>query len=379
MKVCIIGGGAAGLMTASILANKTENLEIVVVEKLEHIGKKLLVTGNGKCNLTNAYIGPSCYNNEFSYNIAKSFDTRAYFLELGLITYISEQGRVYPFSNMANSVLDILRFSLKNVDIKESTIVNKITNENNKYQIITNNGTIEADFVILATGGKTYYKDTNSYTLANMLSHKVSMLTPSLCPIKVKENLASIENLRCKVKATLFENENQIYQDKGEVLFKKDYLSGIVIFQLSSKLDYDLFKSYKVVLDLAPSLSKDYLLSYVDGHKDLMGLFPKMIAQYVLKHSPTNETEDIVNTIKNLSFEVADGFDFKNAQITAGGVSIDEINDNLESKLHKNLYIVGEMLDADGLCGGYNLQFAFASGARAAYDIIDKINIYEDK
>ena len=373
MKLIIVGGGASGLMLASILKTKNANIEIEIVEKLEHVGKKILATGNGRCNLSNASIKENCYNNSFGFEIASNFDVNKYFNNLGLLTYSDDEGRIYPLSNTANSVLDVLRESISGVKVHTSTNIIRIIKENDKYVLTDeNNKKYEADIIAFATGGKTYYKENNSYMIASMLSHKIKPLRPTLTPIKVKENLSSIENLRAKVNASLYCDNKLIYKDSGEVLFKKDNLSGIVMFQLSSYIAKNPYKKYQIVLDLLPSFSKDEIESYLNNHSSMVGLFPKMINQYLKKIS-NNDNKTIASNIKELTFNVIDNIDFKSAQVTSGGISIDELKDSLESKYHDNLYFLGEVIDVDGICGGYNLHFAFSCANVVANDIINKV------
>ena len=360
-------------MLASLLNN--ENANIMLIEKEQHVGKKLLLTGNGRCNLSNINLDNSCYNNEFAFNVAKSFDVNSYFNSLGLLTYHDEQGRLYPFSNQSNSVLDILRKSISNISVIDNTSIIKIDYDNQKYRLTDQkNNKYEADIVILATGGKTYYKESNSYILASMLSHRVSTLRPSLIPLKVKDNLASIENLRCSVSASLYENNKLVYQDSGEVLFKKDYLSGIVMFQLSSIINRNYYQNHYVELDLAPNLTEQELIEYLDKYNDMTGLFNKMLNKFVMDKAPSSSHQDIAYTIKHLRFEILETLDFKNGQVTAGGININELTDNFESKVHNNLFFIGEIVDCDGICGGYNLHFAFASAYKAYLKIKEKID-----
>lgn len=380
MKLVIIGGGASGLMLASILRSKNANLDITIVEKLEHIGKKILMTGNGKCNLSNKNIIEACFNNEFGFNVASSFDVEKYFNELGLLTYSDSEGRIYPISNVSNSVLDTLRESIKDVEVLTSFNVTRIVKKDNIY-IISNDKfkSIEADIVVMATGGKTYYKENNSYIMSSMLSHRVTQLRPTLTSLKVSENLASIENLRAKVNAKLIANNNIIYEDNGEVLFKKDGLSGIVIFQLSSIIARNPYLKYSIELDLLPQVSEKDLINHLTKYSSMTGLFAKMINQYVIKNSKSNSPIDIAYTIKHLRFNVLESVDFKNAQVTSGGISVKELKDTLESKYNDNLYFLGEVIDVDAICGGYNLHFAFASAGVAAQDIINKVGIKDEK
>lgn len=375
MKLVIVGGGASGLMLASLLKSYNANIEIEILERYEHVGKKILMTGNGKCNMSNTNITKTCYNNEFGYEVAKSFDAVSYFNSLGLLTNVDSEGRVYPFSFVANSVLDVLRENIQDVLISPSCNVIRI-NKTDKYKLTTDkNKTVEADFVVLATGGKTYYKDSNGYILSSMLSHRVTALRPTLSSLKVAENLASIENLRSKVKAKLIADNEVVYEDAGEVLFKKDGLSGIVIFQLSSIIARNNMKKYQIELDLMPSYTIKEISDLISLHPNMIGFFPKMINQYILKRANSNNPYDIAKTIKHLKFNVLENIDFKNAQVTAGGVVVNELTSNLESKFNKNLYFAGELIDVDGICGGYNLQFAFASANKIALDILEKVGV----
>ena len=379
MKLVIIGGGAAGLMLASILRKQNANLDITIVEKLEHVGKKILMTGNGKCNLSNKNIEASCFNNEFGFNVASSFDVEKYFNELGLLTYFDSEGRIYPVSNVSNSVLDTLRESIKDVEILTSFNVTRIVKKDNIY-VITNDKfkTIEADMVVMATGGKTYYKENNSYIMSSMLSHRVTQLRPTLTPLKVSENLASIENLRAKVRARLIANNNVVYEDLGEVLFKKDGLSGIVIFQLSSYIARNPYLKYSIELDLLPQVNEEALIKHLSTYPSMTGLFAKMINQYVIKNAKSNSPTDLAYTIKHLKFNVLENLDFKTAQVTSGGISVKELKETLESKYNENLYFLGEVVDVDAVCGGYNLHFAFASAYVAAKDIISKVGTKDE-
>ena len=376
MKVIIIGGGASGLMLASVLKRHNANVDIQILEKLEHVGKKVLLTGNGKCNLTNTNIKEECYNNEFGYETAKSFDTKTYFNRLGLLTIEDEQGRVYPQSLTSNSVLDILRESIDGVEVNTSCNVIRVVKNENTFKIKNDkNQEFEGDFVVFAAGGKTYYKDNNAYMIASMFSHRVTMLRPTLLPIKVLENLSSIENLRSKVKAKLLLNNEVVYEDEGEVLFKKDGLSGIVIFQLSSMIARNPYGKYKVELDLLPTMSMQEVVNHIDRFPKMTGMFPKMILQYILKNAASSDKNDIAYAMKHLTFTVTENIDFKTAQVTSGGISLKDIKETFESKNCENLYFAGEMLDVDGVCGGYNLQFAFASAYKVAMDIIRKVGV----
>lgn len=374
MKIIILGGGASGLMLANILNKNKVDAEIEIMEKYEHVGKKLLITGNGRCNLTNTHIEKKDYNNDFGYQVATSFDTLKYFNDLGLLTYVDDEGRVYPLSQVSNNVLDVLRSTLDNITIHTSTNIIRIRKNNEQFELTSdNNKKFVADILVLATGGKSYYKDSNSYVLANFLEHKVTTLRPALNYLKVQENLVSIENIRCKCVAKLITNNKIIYKDKGEVLFKKDALSGIVMFQLSSVIAKNPYNTYEIELDLLPDKTVEEIVTYLKTYNNMLGMFPKMVNQYLVKTAKSNNVLDIANNIKHLKFHYLENIDYKTAQVTSGGVDVKELKETLESKIHNNLYFAGEIIDVDGLCGGYNLQFAFASASKVALDIINKV------
>ena len=202
-----------------------------------------------------------------------------------------------------------------------------------------------------------------------MLSHRVTPLRPTLSSLKVKENLASIENLRAKVKASM--DIDKLYEVEGEVLFKDDGLSGIAIFILSQFFEKN--KKNIVSLDLYESKTEEQLnkeLNNKDLEKQLLGYFPKMINLDLIKRNKNN----IGNIIKNYSFEIKDTYGFNTSQVTKGGIKLDEVNLNtFESLKQKDLYISGEVLDVDGTCGGYNLYFAFASAYHIVLDFKKRI------
>lgn len=371
MNVLIVGGGASGILLARLL--KDLPVHVTLLEKEEHIGKKLLLTGNGKCNFSNATIKKEHYNQPLGYEIASSFDTNRYLQSLGLFTICDDQGRYYPFSMMSNTVLDILRADLNAIDIRCNQLVTKICKNGATYQVWTNKKEVfDADILVLACGGKTYYKEANGYQLASMLSLHITPLRPSLIGIRVDESLASLANLRSKARVTLYGNQQKIYEDSGEILWKSDGLSGIVIFQMSSMINRNPFLNYELAIDLLPQMTEKELIAYLKRYQSLNGLFPKMINQFILRKARSQDAAILAHTIKNLAFSIVDTYDFKNAQVTAGGVSLQDLYEDLSCRYQKNCYIMGELLDIDGICGGYNLQFAFASAYRVFQSIEKK-------
>ncbi len=380
-KIAIVGGGAAGLFAAAYLSTY-KNYDITIFEKNNRVGKKLLLTGNGKCNITNTNISDYCFNDNNFYNMLKYFsnnDTIDFFNSIGLLTKTDSEGRVYPYSESSNTVVNVLLSQLiKNkVSIICDCEILSIMNNNKSFNLIDSlNRNYEADVVILASGGKTYYKMTNSYDLATNLNHTISKLSPSLVGLKTQENLSMIQNIRFKANVRLFVDNNCVYQDSGELFFKKDGLSGIVMFQITSILNrYTHYKKAKVLVDLMPEYSFDTLnrmfkSKKCDFNNLLDGIFPKPISQYIYKSLKSTSIDDLVNLIKSLPFNIVEPYSFENAQVTSGGVLLDEIDHKtMMSKKHNDLYIIGELLNLDGLCGGYNLQIAWTTAALCANSI----------
>ena len=368
--IAIIGGGASGLYLASLL--EKSSYKTLLIEKNDRIGKKILITGNGKCNLSNMNINLESYNNSFALEIINNYtnlETLNYFEKLGLLYYCDEEQRVYPYSDSANTVLDVLRRSLKKVEIITNSEIIKIEVKKNKQFILynKNNKVFYCDILVLACGGKTYYNNYNYIELVNKLNIKTNTLKPSLVGLKVKENIKSLENIRVKAMVSLYNNNSLIHQENGEVLFKKEGLSGIVIFNMHSF--YNRIKELKqpqLVLDLFPQFDENQLKKIFDNKSDpLFGVFNKMLAKYLY-----SLPGDLLKNLKHLTFNITDSFGFTNAQVTSGGVCIDQIDSFCKVKNFDNLYIMGEMLDIDGICGGYNLQFAFSCAGSVYKDLL---------
>ncbi len=384
-KIIIVGGGAAGLFLACLLANNS-NYQCTILEKNERVGKKLLVTGNGKCNLSNETINENCYNHKEIFSLIQQFNvqqTIAYFSSLGLLIKKDEQGRYYPASESSNTVLDILRSYIEQSHIPCicNCKIEKIEKKSNQFFLTDQSHKVySCDVVVLACGGKSYYASCNSYDLVHQLKLKTTDLFPSLVGLKTKENLVSIENLRCKARVSLFQNEQEIYTDQGEILFKKNGLSGIVTFQMCSYYNRLKNKNHcTLMVDLLPEYTPDDLMHWFINQKRpfkhlLDGVLLKMLAQYVYKQLKTESIDELIYFIKHLPFHIESSFDFTNAQVTSGGVVLDEMNLNtMESKKIKGLYIIGELLDVDGICGGYNLQFAWSSAAICAKHLEERM------
>lgn len=388
-QLAVIGGGASGLCAAIAAKRKNPNTDIIILEALPRVGKKILATGNGRCNLTNLHASVSDYNTDFVSDVFQKFPPQkviGFFNSIGLLTTADGEGRVYPLSNTAASVLDCLRFEAENkgVEMRCDFHADTIINKDNAFII---NNEIRARNVILASGGKaspSQGSDGSGYALLKQLGHSVMPLYAGLVQLTVSENVKALKGVRVKANAELYCDGKRVNASKGEVLFTDYGLSGIAIMDLSRKVRNG---KYTCVLDILPTLKENEIKSFIFNRKKensalsvenvLCGILPKKAGQYILKacsikaDTPVGRLSDaqikqITEKIKNLAFTVTGNNGFANAQITVGGAKVNEFDSRtLESKIVKGLYCVGELLDVDSVCGGYNLQWAWASGLAA--------------
>lgn len=369
--VIIIGSGASGCMTA--ITTKSKN--VAIIDSNYTIAKKLLVTGNGKCNLSNLSTTSKQFNIDID-NYMKQFgvcDTLNFFENLGLLTYADNENRVYPISNSAKSVVDILTNSIpKYHDIYLNTSVSDIAKTEYGFKVSTDTQDFECKKLVIASGGNTLV------TPLTDLGVKFTKISPSLVALHTNStnNLNNLRVSNVKVTATC---DNVSKSDFGEILFKESGISGIVIFNLSTLFARHHNFNGTISIDLLPTKSIAELNSILNKRKSqnvllskiFVGIFQNQLADEILRQSKLNTNisskdlsdNDILmlaNTIKNLTFTV-DGY-YNNNQVISGGVPITDLTHNLEYKNIPNLYFTGEICDVDGECGGYNLQWAWTSG-----------------
>ncbi len=351
--VVIIGGGASGVSCALNVKKDNPQLKVLILEQNDKVLKKVLKTGNGKCNIANEDISEEYYHNySFFSQWVNDFDVREYFKKLGLLIKSDEVGRLYPHSETSNSVVNILLHQLEkeNVEVRTNFCVKKITK--NRYFVIEGKEIVRSRFLVLATGSIAQEK-TNSYELAEGFLHHITELKPGLVPLKVEENVKSLSGIRVKCIAQ--------YKDimkSGEILFKDEGISGILALELSRYVK----KGDNVYFDLATDYSKEELTEFLktnDLEVAVEGIVPKMLGKYLLKIS--NDPIELCNNLKRFTLKIKDSYDYSMAQIVCGGVKLEEMNNDFSSKLVPRLYIIGEVLDVDGDCGGYNLYFAWLS------------------
>ncbi len=390
----IIGGGASGLMCACVASRKHPDKKIVVVERDNRVGKKILVSGNSRCNLSNLRAKADNYCTSFengldflleNYPPSKVID---YFESIGLITKADEEKRVYPLSRQSSAVLSVLRNEIHRNGVCEicDTTVKSIEKTKDGYKLLCNDKIIFAKKVVIATGGYNNYAQKvigNTFEVAESLGHTTTNLSPSLSPVKIKDkNIKSLKGIRAQGKVTAVIDNKAIKSEYGEIQFGADSLSGICVFNLSRMINKA--KESKIIVELLPDFSfteiKEMLLKRIkliknDNIQELFtGMFHKNIGIALLKDSKidTNITADklskqdintLAQTINKWTFTCCKSADFTTAQVTSGGVKGSEIDPTtLQSRKAKNVYLCGEAIDVDGDCGGFNLQFAFSSG-----------------
>ncbi len=365
--VAVIGGGAGGLCAA--VAAGRAGADVVIFEQANRVGKKLLKTGNGRCNLSNTHVSPEHYNRpDFVAPVLSAMpcgELLSFFDSLGLWTVTDEEGRVYPRSDTAASVLDVLRLECEELEVGErcSMEITGIAPQGHGFYLTARIGeTFFVDRVIVATGGGT--------SLLRPLGHKMVPFSPILCPLKTDtESIRGLTGLRCACRAELIRRGKSVYAEEGEILFRDFGVSGILVLNLSR---YAL-PGDTLSLDLLPELPLDALTEKLAAQKALRqdadlftGIFHRRLGEAIARRAKSGEVSDLARIIKDYRLSVLGPGDTQHAQVTRGGADTAEFDpETLESRRVPGLYAVGEALDIDGACGGYNLHWAFASGLRA--------------
>ena len=398
-KGIIIGGGASGLM-AAITAAK-QGADVTVLEHTARPGKKILSTGNGKCNLTNLYMDPSCYRSDqsgFETAAIRNFPpsaATAFFRELGVLT-MDRGGYIYPMSGQAQTVLDALLRGADRAGVRIITEceVRNAKRQKDRFSVGTDRGIYTGDFLILACGSmaaKGTGSDGSGYALARQFGHRIIKPLPALVQLKCEGNLlpkASGVRTDCLVEIRTGDGKTAA-KDRGELQITDYGISGIPVFQVSRYAAKLLDRKKKVfaVLNFLPDLDEEEVrdllkeqrscLSGETAETFLNGIFNKKLASVLLKAAKIRperqaglltkeELNSLVSVIREFVIPVKETNPFEQAQICAGGVDTTEIEaETMQSKRVPGLYMVGELLDVDGICGGYNLQWAWSSGYAA--------------
>jgi len=394
-RIAIIGGGASGMMAAITASSK--GAEVTIYEAKERLGKKILATGNGKCNFTNLLQEDSCYRGtdaDFSKPVRNAFSlehTLAFFKSIGIEPKI-KNGYVYPNSEQAASVADALVMELRAKKVKVVTEqVYSVKETDCSFLVKSESGITEFDKVILCCGspaGMKNPKEFTGYQLSERFGHHITPLIPALVQMRCKEKwFKTVSGVRTEGVITVFENDKQIAKERGELLLTDYGLSGIPVFQVSRFAGEALLRGNKVTckLDLLPKytleevkellLTRYTTLKHRTAEELLIGLQNHKLNYILLKECNVDPVTDskkaykpdnlirLADLYKELTCHVIELNPFANAQVCAGGVDTSEINsETMESKLVKGLYFAGELVDVDGTCGGYNLQWAWSSG-----------------
>ena len=396
MKVLVIGGGASGMMAALTAAEDPAN-QVILLERQSRVGRKLLATGNGRCNLSNLHADVSHYHGNAPEFVKKALsffpveDTLVFFRNLGLLTVTEPSGKVYPFSDQANSVVDVLRFALeqRGVHVRCGCEVISVGKKARGYQAKTAEESFYGDKLILACGGAAGSKLGGTdwgYKLLKSLGHSATDLRPSLVQIKTDTTLTrGLKGIRADARITLKRNGQVAAQNAGEVQFTDFGISGPAIFELSRQVEAG--GEQVLLLDLLQPWAEDDLCKILSlrqqtfpllpGEELFTGILHNRLGKTVLKCSGIQIPETIrdystahlakaVKTAKYFPMTVTGIMGLEQAQVTAGGVLTSEFRaDTLESRITPGLFATGEVLDIDGDCGGYNLQWAWSSGRLA--------------
>ncbi|MDL2310927.1 NAD(P)/FAD-dependent oxidoreductase [Peptostreptococcaceae bacterium OttesenSCG-928-C18] len=404
-NVVIIGAGPAGLLSA--IAAKNKNNTVTIIEKNEKIGKKLFITGKGRCNITNYsstedFFAKINTNSKFMYSSLYSytnFDILNLLTQYGLEYKVERGNRVFPKSDKSSDVIKVFKKILDdlNIEVILNEEIKYIEKKDDSFKIYSKTNKYEADYLVIATGGVSYPSTGSTgdgYKFAKMFGHSLVETEPSLVPLELYSNYTkelqgvSLKNVTVRLK----EKEKIIDSEFGEMIFTHFGISGPIILKLSNKIPKN--KKANIVIDLKPKLDDETLDKRIirdfekynnkdisNGLKDL--LIQKLIP-VILKESNIDpdkkvnqinkeERKKLVFTIKNLAFEFKGYRPIKEAIITKGGVSTKEINPKtMESKIIDNLYFAGEVIDVDAMTGGYNLQIAYSTGYAAGRDINEK-------
>ncbi len=390
MKVAIIGAGASGLMLGGFLAKKGYN--VTIFDHNEKAGKKLFITGKGRCNITNL-----CDEAEFLKNVVRggkfltsaiysfnSFDTVEFFSSLHLKTKVERGNRVFPESDKSSDVIKALLKHCEGVSFVFNENIDKITKVGEYFKVTVKNKSYIVDKVVIATGGASYKatgSDGSGYKFAESFGHRVEKIVPALCPIKLNDDVHPLMGLSLKNVTLKAEFDGKSKEFFGEMMFTGDGITGPIVLSLSSYINRA--KSVELSLDLKPALTLEQLdlrlLRDFEENKNrnisyiFKGLMPSsFISSFSIKCGVNEnkkvhdilkeERRKICETLKNFSLSFKSLYPLDAGIITSGGVALDEVNPKtFESKLVKNLYFIGEVLDIDALTGGFNLQIAFAT------------------
>lgn len=395
MVIGIIGGGASG-MAAALASSEREENKVILMERQARVGRKLQATGNGRCNLSNLHGGESHYHGEnpgftaFALNRFSPEETRGWFAALGLYTVAENSGRVYPYSDQANSVVDILRFALEkpNIQVKLGFEVEKVKKTAEGFRVFSGGETVNCDRLIIACGGLAGSKlggTMSGYKLLRSLGHSCTKLRPNLVQLKASwGSLPALKGVRANCRAEMLHDGAAFASSVGELQFTEYGLSGPVMFEISRDVCQG-GGEWLARLDFLPELEEEPLKEMLLRRKEtalpaselLTGILHNRLGRVLTQAAgisasrPISALSDpelgqVAKTVKSFTVTLTEPMGMDSAQVTAGGILTGEFDEKtMESKLVPGLFACGEVLDIDGDCGGYNLQWAWSSGRLA--------------
>lgn len=395
MVIGIIGAGAAG-MAAALAASKNADAQVLLFERQARVGRKLLATGNGRCNLTNMHADKGGYHGEdpkFSAVAIKAFppqDTLKWFEDLGLVTVCEESGRVYPYSDQANSVVDVLRLALARPNVKLLTgfEVEKAQKTDAGFMISNRDESYICQKLIVACGGLAGTKlggSMSGYKLLAKFGHRSTRLRPALVQVKTAwGGISALKGVRANCHVQIFKDDALFSESTGELQFTEYGLSGPVIFETSRDVCQG-GGTWTCQMDFVPHITEETLVEQLSKRRNtnlpveelLTGILHNRLGRVLTKAAGVRvqgqvcdltdrELIDVCKAVKSFALELSEPLGMDSAQVTAGGVMTDGFcPDTLESRFVPGLYACGEVLDVDGDCGGYNLQWAWSSGRLA--------------
>ncbi len=395
MTIGIIGAGASG-MAAALAASENKDAKILLFERQARCGRKLQATGNGRCNLSNAHGSPNAYHGNqadfVSYALERYpvADTLTWFENLGLYTVTEPSGRIYPYSDQANSVVDVLRFALmrENISLYTGFEVSRVRKEADGFLVENNEQSFYCDKLIVACGGLAGTKlggSMSGYQMLRKFGHHVTKLRPALVQLKSDwHGCVSLKGVRANCHAAIYHEDILHAESTGELQFTEYGLSGPVIFEVSRDACAEKGQWF-CRLDFLPEMSEETLLSKLSARRktklnaeDLFaGILHSRLGRVLTQTAGIKSTREIsglsdeelrqaVSIAKGLEVSLTEPMGMEHAQVTAGGVVTEEFcAETMESKLVPNLFACGEVLDVDGDCGGFNLQWAWSSGRLA--------------
>ncbi len=390
--VAVIGGGASG-MTAAISAKRyAPQKSVAVFEVQSRVGKKLLTTGNGQCNLSNSGVLDNHYHgsSDFALNVLKNAQnrTKEFFSSLSVELYEDERSRIYPYSRQASAVLDALRFEMDRLGVEVicDCLVTEVKTKKGGFVIKAGDSTVTAKKVIVASGGKAFAKFADTgYEIAKSFGHKITPLSPAIVQLKTDTSrIKALKGIKVDATVSLKKNGRVISQNTDELLFTEYGISGPAVMQISRNAK----KGDTAVIDLCPDISYQELCDILFERRKgcaeremsefLNGFLNKRLGQTlckgldkaIVKQLTDADIKRLANSIKEFQLEIISQKGFDSAQVTAGGVDTKDITENFESKLCKGIYFTGEILNVDGDCGGFNLLFAWISGLTAGENAV---------